>query len=70
MASKGRIGLRLGTQLLLLQLVFVTVTLIISFVLFAVFNRHRLDLQYHVHRKPHAGRRTRGRSDPERCVTR
>ena len=49
MASKGRIGLRLGTQLLLLQLVFVTLTLIIAFGLFAVFNRQRLDAQYHVH---------------------
>jgi two-component system CitB family sensor kinase len=49
MATRGRIGLRLGTQLLLLQLVVVTVTLIISFVLFAVFNRQRLDSQYHVH---------------------
>jgi two-component system, CitB family, sensor kinase len=49
MASLGRIGLRIRTQLLLLQLVFVTLTLIIAFVLFAVFNRHRLDEQYHVH---------------------
>ena len=49
MATRGRIGLRLGTQLLLLQLVVVTVTLIISFVLFAVFNRQRLDSQYHIH---------------------
>ncbi len=49
MASMGRIGLRIRTQLLLLQLVLVTLTLIIAFGLFAVFNRHRLDEQYHVH---------------------
>ena len=49
MASKGRIDLRLGTQVLLLQLVVVTLTLIIAFVLFAVFNRDRLDAQYHIH---------------------
>ncbi len=49
MATKGRIGLRLGTQLLLLQLVVVTLTLIIAFGLFATFNRQRLDLQYHLH---------------------
>lgn len=49
MAARGRIDLRLATQVLLLQLVVVTLTLIISFVLFAVFNRQRLDSQYHLH---------------------
>jgi two-component system CitB family sensor kinase len=49
MAARSRIGLRLGTQLLLLQLFVVTLTLIVAFVLFAVFNRARLDSQYHVH---------------------
>lgn len=49
MASRGRIGLRLGTQLLLLQLVVVTLTLVIAFALFAVFNRQRLDSQYNLH---------------------
>ncbi|WP_081665228.1 ATP-binding protein [Mycobacterium sp. UM_CSW] len=49
MAAKGRIDLRLATQVLVLQLVVVTLTLIIAFVLFAVFNRARLDSQYHVH---------------------
>jgi two-component system CitB family sensor kinase len=49
MAPKGRIDLRLGTQLLLLQLVLVTLTLIIAFGLFALFNRDRLDAQYHIH---------------------
>ncbi|OBI41837.1 histidine kinase [Mycobacterium sp. E796] len=41
--------MRLATQVLVLQLVVVTLTLIIAFVLFAVFNRARLDSQYHVH---------------------
>ncbi len=49
MASKGRIDLRLATQVLVLQLVVVTITLIVAFVLFAVFNRHRLDIQYGEH---------------------
>ncbi len=49
MAAKGRIDLRLATQVLLLQLVIVTLTLVIAFVLFAVFNRHRLNVQYGVH---------------------
>jgi two-component system CitB family sensor kinase len=49
MAARGRIDLRLATQVLVLQLVVVTLTLIIAFVLFAVFNRARLDSQYHVH---------------------
>lgn len=45
----GRIDLRLASRVLLLQLVLVTLTLIVAFVLFAEFNRHRLDLQYGVH---------------------
>ncbi len=49
MAARGRIDLRLATQVLVLQLVVVTITLIVAFVLFAVFNRHRLDIQYGVH---------------------
>lgn len=49
MAAKGRIDLRLATQVLVLQLVIVTLTLIIAFVFFAVFNRHRLNVQYGVH---------------------
>jgi two-component system, CitB family, sensor kinase len=49
MAAKGRIDLRLATQVMLLQLVVVTLTLIVAFGLFAVFNRARLDSQYHVH---------------------
>ncbi|WP_083662767.1 ATP-binding protein [Mycobacterium sp. IS-2888] len=49
MAAKGRIDLRLATQVLVLQLVVVTLALIIAFVLFALFNRQRLDSQYHVH---------------------
>jgi two-component system CitB family sensor kinase len=49
MAAKSRIDLRLATQILVLQLVIVTLTLVIAFGLFAVFNRQRLDVQYHVH---------------------
>ncbi|HWS93196.1 MAG TPA: ATP-binding protein [Mycobacterium sp.] len=49
MAAKGRIDLRLATRVLLLQLAIVTMTLVIAFALFAVFNRHRLDVQYGVH---------------------
>lgn len=49
MPSKGRIDLRLASRILLLQLVVVTLTLIVAFVLFAQFNRHRLDLQTGVH---------------------
>lgn len=49
MAARGRIDLRLATQILVLQLVIVTLTLIVAFGLFAVFNRARLDSQYHVH---------------------
>ncbi|OMC09471.1 histidine kinase [Mycobacterium sp. IS-836] len=41
--------MRLATQVLVLQLVVVTLALIIAFVLFALFNRQRLDSQYHVH---------------------
>lgn len=49
MAPKGRIDLRLATQVLVLQLVVVTLTLVFAFVLFAAFNRHRLNVQYGVH---------------------
>lgn len=49
MAPRGRIDLRLATQVMLLQLVIVTLTLIVAFGLFAAFNRARLDSQYHVH---------------------
>jgi two-component system, CitB family, sensor kinase len=49
MAPKGRIDLRLATQVLLLQLVIVTLTLVVAFGLFAAFNRQRLDIQYGVH---------------------
>ncbi len=49
MATKSRLALRLATQVLLLQLVIVTLTLVIAFGLYAAFNRQRLDSQYHVH---------------------
>jgi two-component system, CitB family, sensor kinase len=49
MAARSRVDLRLATQILVLQLVIVTLTLIIAFGLFAAFNRQRLDAQYHVH---------------------
>jgi two-component system, CitB family, sensor kinase len=49
MAAKGRIDLRLATQMLVLQLVIVTLTLVIGFGLFAWFNLRRLDLQVHTH---------------------
>jgi len=49
MAAKGRIDLRLGTQVLLVQLVIVTLALIVAFALFAAYNRHRLNVQYGVH---------------------
>jgi two-component system, CitB family, sensor kinase len=49
MASKGRIDLRLATQVLLLQLAIVTLTLVIAFGLFAEFNRRRIDIQLGVH---------------------
>ncbi len=49
MATKSRIALRLATQVLLLQLVIVTLTLVIAFGLYAAFNRQRLDIQYGVH---------------------
>jgi two-component system CitB family sensor kinase len=49
MPNRGRIDLRLASRVLLLQLVLVTLTLIVAFVLFAEFNRHRLGLQYGVH---------------------
>jgi len=49
MAAKGRIDLRLGTQVLLVQLVIVTLALIVAFALFAAYNRHRLNVQYGIH---------------------
>ena len=49
MAGKRRIDVRLATQILVLQVVIVTLTLVVAFGLFAVFNRQRLDSQYHVH---------------------
>lgn len=49
MAIRGRIDLRLATQVLVLQLVVVTLTLIVAVGLYAAFNRQRLDVQYHVH---------------------
>lgn len=49
MAPRGRIDVRLATQILVLQLVIVTLTLIVAFGLFALFNRARLDSQYHAH---------------------
>jgi two-component system, CitB family, sensor kinase len=49
MAGRRRIDVRLATQILVLQLVIVTLTLIVAFGLFAVFNRARLDSQYHIH---------------------
>jgi two-component system CitB family sensor kinase len=49
MAAKGRIDLRLATQVLLVQLVVVTLTLIVAFALIAAYNRHRLIVQYGVH---------------------
>jgi two-component system, CitB family, sensor kinase len=49
MATKGRIDLRLATQILVLQLVIVTLTLVVAFGFFALFNRQRLDSQFHVH---------------------
>jgi two-component system, CitB family, sensor kinase len=49
MAAKGRIDLRLGTQLLLVQLVVVTLALIVAFALVAAYNRHRLAVQYGIH---------------------
>src|SRR6202012_5123336 len=49
MAPRGRIDVRLATQILVLQLVIVTLTLIVAFGLFALFNRARLDSQYHIH---------------------
>jgi two-component system CitB family sensor kinase len=49
MAPKGRIDLRLATQVLVLQLVVVTLTLVFAFGFFAMYNRHRLNVQYGVH---------------------
>ncbi len=49
MAVKGRIDLRLATQILLLQLIIVALTLVVAFGLFAQFNHQRLDTQYGIH---------------------
>lgn len=49
MASRGRTALRLATQVLLLQLAIVVLTLVIAFALFAEFNRQRLIDQYGDH---------------------
>ncbi|WP_207569141.1 sensor histidine kinase [Mycobacterium decipiens] len=49
MAYRGRIDLRLASRILQLQLVVVTLTLMVAFVLFVQFNRHRLDIQYGNH---------------------
>lgn len=49
MAPRGRIDLRLATQILVLQLIIVTLTMIVAFGVFAMFNRSRLDSQYHIH---------------------
>jgi two-component system, CitB family, sensor kinase len=49
MAARGRIDLRLATQVLVLQLAIVTLTLVLGFGLFAWFNLRRLDLQVHTH---------------------
>jgi two-component system, CitB family, sensor kinase len=49
MAAKGRVDVRLATQVLVLQFVIVALTLVIAFGLFAWFNRHRLDVQDGVH---------------------
>ncbi|WP_374025947.1 ATP-binding protein [Mycobacterium sp. HNNTM2301] len=49
MAARGRIDLRLATQIVVLQLVIVTLTLVVAFGLFALFNRQRLDSQFHLH---------------------
>jgi two-component system, CitB family, sensor kinase len=49
MAPRGRIDVRLATQILVLQLIIVTQTLLVAFGLFAIFNRARLDRQYHIH---------------------
>jgi two-component system, CitB family, sensor kinase len=46
MARKGRIDLRLATQVLLLQLVVVTLTLVIAFGLFAFFSHQRIAAEY------------------------
>jgi two-component system CitB family sensor kinase len=48
MADRGRVDLRLATQILLLQVVIVTLTLFTAFALFAEFNRHRLSIQYEI----------------------
>lgn len=48
MADRGRVDLRLATQVLLLQVVTVTLTLFTAFALFAEFNRRRLAIQYEI----------------------
>jgi two-component system, CitB family, sensor kinase len=48
MADRGRVDLRLATQILLLQVVIVTLTLFTAFALFAEFNRRRLAIQYEI----------------------
>lgn len=46
MATRGRIDLRLATQVLVLQLVVVALTLILAFGLFAVFSHQRIAYEY------------------------
>ncbi|HTQ16395.1 sensor histidine kinase [Mycobacterium sp.] len=49
MADRGRVNLRLATQIVLLQVAIVTLTLVIAFAMFAEFNRQRLYSQYSNH---------------------
>lgn len=46
MTRKLSIDLRLATQVLMLQLVVVALTLVIAFAMFAVFSRHRITYEY------------------------
>lgn len=46
MATRGRIDLRLATQVLVLQLVVVALTMIIAFGMFAVFSHQRIAYEY------------------------
>ena len=46
MATRGRIDLRLATQVLVLQLVVVALTSIVAFGMFAAFTRHRIADEY------------------------
>ncbi|MGB8506462.1 MAG: histidine kinase, partial [Mycobacterium sp.] len=46
MTRKLSIDLRLATQVLILQLVVVALTLVIAFAMFAVFSRHRITYEY------------------------